>query len=97
MTKFDITYFLLIGDGSFFILVEKADEFSYYLRCTYVSTYILFFLTEIIHDVISLGAMKIISLIENKELDEIFYIVQPNNIFSIYFGLLNMNKNYCRS
>ena len=27
------------------------------------------------------------------ELDEIFYIVQPNNIFKIYFDLLNMNKN----
>ena len=23
----------------------------------------------------------------------IFYIVQPNNIFKIYFDLLNMNKN----
>jgi len=28
-----------------------------------------------------------------EELDEIFYIVQPNNIFKIYFDLLNMNKN----
>ena len=28
-----------------------------------------------------------------EELDEIFYIVQPNNISKIYFDLLNMNKN----
>ena len=62
MTKFN-AYFLLIGDGSLFIPVEKADDFSYYLRCT---LYILSFLTEIIHNVISLGAMKIFSLIENK-------------------------------
>ena len=29
-----------------------------------------------------------------EELDEIFYIVQPNDILKIYFDLLNMNKNY---
>ena len=60
MTKFN-AYFLLIGDGSLFIPVEKADDFSYYLRCTYFLSF-----TEIIHNVISLGAMKIFSLIENK-------------------------------
>ena len=32
-----------------------------------------------------------------EELDEIFYIVQPNNIFKIYFDLLNMNKNISAS
>ena len=32
-----------------------------------------------------------------EELDEIFYIVQPNNIFKIYFDLLNVNKNISRS
>ena len=29
-----------------------------------------------------------------EELDEIFYILKPNNIFQIFiFDLLNMNKN----